>query len=388
MPKSTLIDLPNEILGDICIFLARHDHQTSILNLIRTCRVLRNVATRFLYYDIDTSDWYDERMDLLLHTLWPPGPCRSFVRRLHFKPRLDRRAFQYQTPFFYMDGFLRITQNLQVLHLNMKDCWPFSRAKHRFKMEALRHIILENLHGNHGCILDFITEAPKLEVLTMRNYWYKVKSGLFANLKCLELINLDSIWPGSAMLDEFLLQCPQLESFTLTTERDSSVYYCDPVKVADISVVLSPYRNTLRHLKILWKCWYCQAIGSLRDFTCLETVVIGFHDRRSWLPETPLVDFLPPTVQSVTLDMSTFFMVNPYDNLLMEIDPIPNVFASMRNVGEAKQQGLLPSLQSVTHSSSLTSHHYNTAELEEMSGKYGVQFRRKSESAFADTRYS
>jgi len=69
MPKSTLIELSNETLGDICIFLAGHDHQTSILNLIRSCRVLRNVATRFLYYDIDTSDWPDERMDLLLNNM-------------------------------------------------------------------------------------------------------------------------------------------------------------------------------------------------------------------------------------------------------------------------------------------------------------------------------
>jgi len=81
-------------------------------------------------------------------------------------------------------------------------------------------------------------------------------------------------------------------------------------------------------------------------------------------------------------------MVNPYDNFLTEIDPTPNIFASMQNVGEAKQQGLFPSLQSVTHSSSFTHHRYGTAKLEEMSGKYGLQFQRKSESPFADTRYS
>lgn len=164
---------------------------------------------------------------------------------------------------------------------------------------------------------------------------------------------------------------------TLTTARYNSDYNPHPTEVEDISIMLSPCRDTLRHLRILWRCWFCKASGSLRDFTRLETVVIGFLDQRTWLPETHLVDLLPPTVQSVTLDISTLFVTDAFNN--EEIEITPNVFASMEKLGEAKQQGLFPSLQSFTHS-----HHHEAVEFEELSRTYGMQFQAERKSAFDD----
>ena len=375
--KTFIIKLPVEILEEICILLAEHDRQTSILNLVQTCRALRNVAKIFLYYDIDTSDWFGRRMRLLMDNLWSSVPRRSFVRRLHFRPTPHRASLANE--LFYIGNFLDMTQNLQVFHLDLRDCRSFPREQRRIKMEALQHIILENLHNNHRRVLDFIEEAPKLEVLTMRFCWYGVECGLLRNLKCLELIDVDELWQGSELLDGFLPQCPQLESLTLTTARYNSDYNFDPTEVEDISIMLFPCRNTLRHLRILWQCWFGKASGSLRDFTHLETVVIGFHDQRTWLPETHLVDLLPPTVQSVTLDISTLFVVETSSNYLTEIEITPNVFASMEKLGEAKQQGLFPSLQIFTHSN-----HHEAVEFEELSSKYGMEFQAERKSAFAD----
>ena len=376
MSKSPFLELPIEILRKICMLLAEHDRQTSILNLVQTCRALSNVAKIFLYYDIDTSDWFGRRMHLLMDNLWSSVPRRSFVRRLHFRPTPHRASIANE--LFYMENFLNMTQNLQVFHLNLANCRSFPREQRQIKMEALQHIILENLHDDdHHRVLDFIEAAPKLEVLTMRFCWYGVECGLLRNLKCLELIDVDELWEGSELLDGFLPQCPQLESLTLTTARYNSDYNPHPTEVEDISIMLSPCRDTLRHLRILWRCWFCKASGSLRDFTRLETVVIGFLDQRTWLPETHLVDLLPPTVQSVTLDISTLFVTDAFNN--EEIEITPNVFASMEKLGEAKQQGLFPSLQSFTHS-----HHHEAVEFEELSRTYGMQFQAERKSAFDD----
>lgn len=69
MSKSPFLELPIEILQKICMLLAEHDRQASILNLVQTCRALSNVAKIFLYYDIDTSEWFGRRMHLLMDNL-------------------------------------------------------------------------------------------------------------------------------------------------------------------------------------------------------------------------------------------------------------------------------------------------------------------------------
>ncbi|CAG7563314.1 unnamed protein product [Fusarium equiseti] len=371
MSKPTFIELPVELVEEICILLAGHDRQTSILNLIRTCRALRNVVTRFLYYDIDTSEWPGERMILFMATT---GTRRSFIRRLQFKMARDGpvgESSMFRRP--WLDQFLRAADNLQVLHYYMESYQPSLWWPRPVSMKALRHIILENLHLGYASTLNMIREAPKLEVLTIRNCWFnhKITSlALLANLKRLELIDIDARWLGSPPLEKLLRRCPRLESFALTTLRERIPIISSSITETDISTILSPYRNTLRHLEISWQCWSSGTISSLKDFTCLETIMLGGYDLLLGHPSMTINNWLPPAVKSFTID-----------------SPGANLLPFMRRLGEAKQLGQFPNLGSFTQASFNSVNHYEAAEVERLSKEYDMKFRVEHENVFRNVRY-
>ncbi|KAF5661096.1 hypothetical protein FCIRC_11960 [Fusarium circinatum] len=406
MIKPALDHMPAEILADICWHLCSHctnDHlshypqpnspatpdpgklwekpsaeiTTGLLSLARTCQVLNNAATPYIYHNIDATGWPEEKITEFLrdrHQLQK----RSSIRRLTFP--LD--------PFPLYTLLCRMT-GLQLLSLI--DCGFFGQtlaSKSQKKLHDLRYLHLEkttNLTSTRdlSTLENLFEMAPNIKTLVIKSgvlEWGKKLHDSpkvpLASLTCLKLFN---VRVNLETLQGILDMCGPLESFIYICQRGGSV------TPATLRFGLSKSSsNSLRYLEC---CCHSTVmtplvfslLRSLKTFERLQTLVLGGVSLSigvsvagtSHVKEpdpTSLVELLPASIVNVRIDSKHLHK---------------DMYQPMVALCQAKRAGSFPELRSILQSNfDVSQVPYTLGDLSELSKRYGVLFKQEASSVF------
>ncbi|KAF5230285.1 hypothetical protein FANTH_13931 [Fusarium anthophilum] len=247
MIKPALDHMPAEILADICWHLCSHctnDHlsrypqpnslaspdpgklwekssevTTGLLSLARTCQVLNNAATPYIYHNIDATGWPEEKITEFLRDRRQLQK-RSFIRRLTYE--VD--PFPLYTLLCRMPG-------LQLLSLVDPPSVGQTLARKTVKkLHDLRYLHLESTHPAYVrdvSTLDLFETAPNIKTLIIKSGLLEWEDKLhdspkvpFANITWLKLFNVDVF---AKTLERILEKCGLLESFIYICQRDGLI---------------------------------------------------------------------------------------------------------------------------------------------------------------------
>ncbi|KAL7769754.1 hypothetical protein ACKLNR_001138 [Fusarium oxysporum f. sp. zingiberi] len=356
----TLLSLPPEIVDKVCELLCSHcqteplshfphkqalvtpcpdqiwkhdaEGAKALVNLSETCQALNAVTLPHLYHRVRPDK---DILDTLTFRIYSPDHRHEvfkFTRSLSLTDTLTRRYINGQRldaeeQSFSFDAMLKIMPNIQLLHLSFYFIHYERNLLESTRLESLRYLHIE------GPELDLATgephnlqyaslfqQAPKIDTLVIRVYdlsWSSRSMGL-GNVKCLKIVNT---CVNQRDLNFLVGSCPQLEQFvfivrgkTLTRREINHGY----VTLQTLPQVLSLRQGTLRYLEV-----YCRyrgppygvalaaqntIVSSLKDLINLETFILGGQyfpfkvgeGRKP--PKYCLVDLLPPSIHSVTIE--------------------------------------------------------------------------------------
>ncbi|KAF4434610.1 hypothetical protein FACUT_7834 [Fusarium acutatum] len=239
MIKPALDHLPPEILAGICWHLCSHctnddlshypqpnslatpdpgklweepsaEITTSLLGLARTCRVLNNAATPYIYHNIDAKGWPEEKIT-------------EFLRdRRQLQKRYSIRRLTYELDPFPLHTLLCRMPGLQLLSLVDRGSFGQTLAsKTQKKLHDLRYLHLESTHSTSTrdlSTLDNLFEmAPNIKTIVIKSGLLEWKENPhdslnvpLANLTCLKFFNVSV---DLKILEGILGKCGPLESF-------------------------------------------------------------------------------------------------------------------------------------------------------------------------------
>ncbi|WJG35030.1 uncharacterized protein FOBCDRAFT_238211 [Fusarium oxysporum Fo47] len=336
----TLLSLPPEIVDKVCELLCSHyqiwEHDAegakALVNLSETCQALNALTLPHLYHRVRPDK---DILDTLTFRIYSPDHRHEvfkFARSLSLTDTLTRRYIDGQRldageQSFSFDAMLKMMPNIQLLHLSFYFIHYERNLLESTRLESLRYLHIE------GPELDLATgephnlqyanlfqQAPKIDTLVIRVYdlsWSSRSMGL-GNVKCLKIVNT---CVNQKDLNFLVGSCPQLEQFVFIvrgktlTRREMDRGY---VTLQTLPQVLSLHQGTLRYLEV-----YCRyrgppygvalaarntIVSSLKDLIKLETFILGGQyfpfkvgeERKP--PKYCLVDLLPPSIHSVTIE--------------------------------------------------------------------------------------
>ncbi|SCO84103.1 uncharacterized protein FRV6_08230 [Fusarium oxysporum] len=336
----TLLSLPPEIVDKVCELLCSHyqiwkhdaEGAKALVNLSETCQAPNAVTLPHLYHRVRPDK---DILDTLTFRIYSPDHRHEvfkFARSLSLTDTLTRRYINGQRldaeeQSFIFDAMLKMMPNIQLLHLSFYFIHYERNLLESTRLESLRYLHIE------GPELDLATgephnlqyaslfqQAPKIDTLVIRVYdlsWSSRSMGL-GNVKCLKIVNT---CVNQRDLNFLVGSCPQLEQFVLIvrgktlTRREINRGY---VTLQKLPQVLSLRQGTLRYLEV-----YCRyrgppygvalaaqntIVSSLKDLINLETFILGGQyfpfkvgeGRKP--PKYCLVDLLPPSIHSVTIE--------------------------------------------------------------------------------------
>ncbi|KAJ4109334.1 hypothetical protein NW765_004220 [Fusarium oxysporum] len=356
----TLLSLPPEIVDKVCELLCSHcqtellshfphkqalvtpcpdqiwEHDAegakALVNLSETCQALNALTLPHLYHRVRPDK---DILDTLTFRIYSPDHRHEvfkFARSLSLTDTLTRRYIDGQRldaeeQSFSFDAMLKMMPNIQLLHLSFYFIHYERNLLESTRLESLRYLHIE------GPELDLATgephnlqyanlfqQAPKIDTLVIRVYdlsWSSRSMGL-GNVKCLKIVNT---CVNQKDLNFLVGSCPQLEQFVFIvrgktlTRREMDRGY---VTLQTLPQVLSLRQGTLRYLEV-----YCRyrgppygvalaarntIVSSLKDLIKLETFILGGQyfpfkvgeERKP--PKYCLVDLLPPSIHSVTIE--------------------------------------------------------------------------------------
>ncbi|CVL06060.1 uncharacterized protein FMAN_03953 [Fusarium mangiferae] len=408
MIKPALDHMPPEVLAEICWHLCSHctnDHlshypqpnslatpdpgklwekpsaevTTGLLSLARTCRVLNNAATPYLYHNIDARGWPEEKITEFLKGRRQLQE-RSFIRRL-----------TYELDPFPLYTLLCRMPDLQLLSLVDRGSFGQTLAsKTQKKLHDLRYLHLESTSPTHkrdlSTLENLFEMAPNIKTFAMKSGHIEWKGnprsspkGPLANLTCLKLFNV-SVDPLA--LEEILAKCDPLESFVYISQRGVSAM------PANLSFALDKSSSTLRYLECCWHSIHdapsvSLLLRSLKTFERLQTLVLGgdslsigisgnddatsaFYVKN--LDPASLTELLPASIVEVRIDSKHLHK---------------DMYQPMVVLCQAKQAGSFPELRTFLQSNFDASEvPYTLGDLNQLSERYGVSFKQEARSVF------
>ncbi|KAF5618551.1 hypothetical protein F52700_12071 [Fusarium sp. NRRL 52700] len=405
MIKPALDHMPAEILADICRHLCSHctndrlSHYpqpnslatpdaailwekpsarmtTGLLSLARTCQVLNNAATPYVYHDIDAKRWSEQEINEFLKDRRQLHK-RSFIRRLTYE--LD--PFPLYTLLYRMP-------NLQLLSLIDRGTFGQTLASKSQKLLDLRYLHLERSTSS-GSTRDLSTlenlfeMAPNIKTLVINAGVLECKAKLcnspnvpLANLTCLKLYNVSV---NLRILKGLLDNCGPLQSFIYICQGEGSV----TPSILPFALSKSS-SNSLRYLECYWHSTHLASLESsllhsLKMFERLETLVLGgtsdsirllgagtSHAKE--LDPTSLTELLPASIVEVRIDSEHLHK---------------DMYQPMLALCQAKQAGSFPKLRSFLQGNFDVSRvPYTLGDLSELFERYGVSFKQEATSVF------
>ncbi|KAF5684488.1 hypothetical protein FDENT_6682 [Fusarium denticulatum] len=406
MIKPALDHMPAEILADICWHLCSHctnDHlshypqpnspatpgpgklwekpsaeaTTGLLSLARTCRVLSNAATPYIYHNIDARGW-------------PEVKITEFLRdRRRLQKRSSVRCLTYELEPFPLYTLLCRMPDLQLLSLVDRGSFGQTLAsKSQKKLHDLRYLHLEKPTNptstrDLSTLENLFEMAPNIKTLVITSGVLEWKAKLrnspkvpLANLTCLKLYNV-SVTLRS--LEGILDNCGPIESFIYICEQGGSV----TPTILPFALSKSS-SNSLRYLECFWHSTDMASLArsllrSLKAFKGLETLVLGgsslsigvFGEGTSHVKELDsisLVELLPASIVEVRIDSKHLHK---------------DMYQPMLALCQAKQAGSFPKLRSFLQTNfDVSQVPYTLEDLNELSERYGVSFKQEATSVF------
>ncbi|VTT76139.1 unnamed protein product [Fusarium fujikuroi] len=408
MIKPALDHMPPEILAEICWHLCSHctnDHPshypqqnslatpdpgklwekpsaeitTGLLSLTRTCRVLNNAATSYLYHNIDARGWSEEKITEFLKGRRQLQE-RSFIRRL-----------TYELDPFPLYTLLCRMPDLQLLSLVDRGSFGQTLAsKTQKKLHDLRYLHLESTSPTHkrdlSTLENLFEMAPNIKTFAIKSGHIEWKGnprnspkGPLANLTCLKLFNVSF---DPLALEEILKKCDPLVSFIYISQRGVSA------RPSNVAFALKKSSSTLRYLECCWDSIHdapsvSLLLRSLKTFERLQTLVLGgdslsigisgndnatnaFYVKN--LDPTSLIELLPASIVEVRIDSKHLH---------------EDMYQPMVVLCQAKQAGSFPELRTFLQSNFDASEvPYTLGDLNQLSERYGVSFKQEARSVF------
>ncbi|KAF4501241.1 hypothetical protein FAGAP_2538 [Fusarium agapanthi] len=405
MIKPALDHIPPEILADMCWHLCSHctnDHlshcpspgslatpdpgklwekpyaeiTTGLLSLARTCQVLNNAATPYIYHNIDARRWPEEKITEFLRDR----------RQLHKRSAI--RRLTYELDPFPLYTLLCRMPGLQLLSLvDRGSVGQTLASKTQRKLHDVRYLHLESTHPTYICDLstleNLLEMAPNIKTIAIKSGVLEWKEKLhdspkvpLANLTCLKLFNV-SVNPKT--LEGILEKCGPLESFIYICQREGSA------SPGTLPFTLSrSHWTSLRYLECCWDSidrtpMISSLLRPLKTFERLETLVLGGDSlsigvfaegtfRVKELDPTSLIELLPASIVDVRIDSKHLHK---------------GMYQPMVVLCQAKQAGSFPKLRSLLQSNfDVSQVPYTLGNLSELSERYGVSFKQEASSVF------
>ncbi|KAH7489720.1 hypothetical protein HZ326_20236 [Fusarium oxysporum f. sp. albedinis] len=409
MIKPALDHMPPEILADICWYLCSHctnDHlshypqpnslatpkpgklwgkqsaedTTGLLSLARTCRVLNEAATPYIYHNIDARGWPEEKITEFLRDRRQLQE-RSFVRRLTYE--VD--PFPLYTLLCRMPGL----QLLSLVDRGNSFGQTLASEAHK-KLHDLRYLHLKTTHSKAvrdlSTLENLFEMAPNIKTLVIESHHLEWKTDPedpltmpLANLTCLKLFNV-SVDPS--IIEGILEKCGPLESF---------IYICQPawsVTPSNLLFALDKSSSTLRYLECCWHSinsapMLSLLLRSLETVERLQTLVLGGD---SLFIGMSCEDEATHTFTVKTLDPASLVELLPASIVEVRIDSKHlhgGMYKPMLALGQAKQAGSFPELRSFLQSNfDVSVVPYTLRDLSELSERYGISFQQETGPIF------
>ncbi|KAF4946427.1 hypothetical protein FGADI_11184 [Fusarium gaditjirri] len=347
-----LLSLPPEIVEKICEFFCSHcqteplshffheqtlitpspdqiwEHDAegaeTLVNLSKTCQALKTLTLPHLYHRTRPERHITDALEFSVYSQDHGLEVLKFARSLSLTDTMVRR----DNGGYRFDAALKMMPNIQLLHLTF---YLFNCERTLFKsarLESLRYVHIEGLDLDPATgeprnlaqkYADLFKQAPRIDTLVIRVdglSWSSRSMGL-GNVRCLKLVNT---CVSQRDLSFLVGSCPQLERFvfivrgkTMTGHEMDRGY----ATLQTLPQILSLRRDTLRYLEV-----YCRyrpryrvalaarnaIMSSLKDLINLETIVLGGQtspfkvDETRQPPKYCLVDLLPPSIRSVSIE--------------------------------------------------------------------------------------
>ncbi|KAF5622759.1 hypothetical protein F25303_11961 [Fusarium sp. NRRL 25303] len=352
---------------------------TGLLSLARTCRVLNNAATPYLYHNIDARGWSEEKITEFLKGRRQLQE-RSFIRRL-----------AYELDPFPLYTLLCRMPDLQLLSLVDRGSFVRTLAsKTQKNLNDLRYLHLESTSPTHkrdiSTLENVFEMAPNIKTFAIKSGHIEWKGnprsspkGPLANLTCLKLFNVSF---DPLALEEILEKCDPLESFIYISQRGVSA------RPSNVAFALKNSSSTLRYLECCWDSIYnapsvSLLLRSLKTFERLQTLVLGGNSLSIGvsgndnainvfyvkdLDPTSLIELLPASIVEVRIDSKHLH---------------EDMYQPMVVLCQAKQAGSFPELRTFLQSNFDASEvPYTLGDLNQLSERYGVSFKQEARSVF------
>ncbi|KAF5543600.1 hypothetical protein FMEXI_6927 [Fusarium mexicanum] len=405
MIKPALDHMPTEILADICRHLCSHctnDHlshfpspgslatpdpgklwekpsaeiNTGLLSLARTCQVLNNAATPYIYHNIDARAWCEEKIT-------------EFLRdRRQLNKRSSIRRLTYEVEPFPLYILLCRMPGLQLLSLvDRHSVGQTLASKTQKKLHDLRYLHLERTNRTHirdlGTLENLFDMAPNITTLVIKSGVLEWKDKLhdspkmpFANFTCLKLFD---VGVNAKTLERILEKCGPLESFIYICQRGGSA--------TPETLPFALGKSHCPSLRYLECCWdsidryplISSLLRPLKSFERLETLVLGGDSltigvsvegtfRVKQLDPTSLIELLTASIVNFRIDSKHLHR---------------NMYQPMVALCQAKQAGSFPELRSILQSNfDVSQVPYTLDDLSELSERYGISFKQEASSVF------
>ncbi|KAF4949757.1 hypothetical protein FSARC_13404 [Fusarium sarcochroum] len=335
-------------LRKLWLWVDRHEKFSALLRLSETCRSLHTFVLPYLWHHAGLEDHTELGIALFLLMTNDRPDWTAMVSSLTLKPKLlqpsGRKRLldmskqrnmigQEKTlegrnalPEMFLRGLtldllLSMMPNIQQLRITTNDDTFYGRfLPESSKFESLRYLHIEEPPRQRGfgfsCNLNRVEalfdKAPNLETLVMKvgalSWSSSPRQTHLGNLRCLKLVNC--LVPVN-QLERLIKPCTQLESFIFISHWEVK----NGTTLQALPNALSALRQTLRYLEIYW---FVQPsdhstspsdsiIGSLKDFSSLENLILGGPSARLEPGEgnpskDSLVNFLPPSIHSVVIE--------------------------------------------------------------------------------------
>ncbi|KAH7210707.1 uncharacterized protein BKA55DRAFT_720079 [Fusarium redolens] len=374
-----LLSLPPEILDKICQLFCSHcqteslshfphkqalvtpcpsqiwEHDSegvkALVNLSETCQALNTFALSHLYHRVSSKSGVIDHLRFPVYSPDYRTDALKNVRSLSLAytreiTHLNNQLLGRRKRGITFNDMVKLMPRIQLLHITLS----FERKiniPESTTLESLRYLHIEgpDIIGGRAepCNLEFadlFQQAPKIDTLIIQAgilSWSSRSTGL-GNVKCLKMVNT---FVSQRDLSFLVDSCPRLESFIFfNSKAPSPLPYlgADRVILETLPQVLSLRQNTLRYLEVYWGPYPSgtSIMSSLKDLTNLETFIFGgqdfpFKDDKKRIPlRSCLVDLLPPSIHSVTIE-------SKYQNL----------YEPMCALAEATRNGSFPNLKEV-----------------------------------------